>query len=156
MYLLYEAYGQRQVSTIYRTRQQYHVIMEVAPQYWQDPETLRDIFVSKAGGNATGTQTTNAVAGTVSGPPTVSSSSAGATAAAVAAERSAQPCSQLYRQYREGSSINRIGGKHECRAYDAAECRSPLLSRQYPACRQSPGSVRRHDNVFQPSNRHLP
>jgi multidrug efflux pump subunit AcrB len=45
---LYNAYGQRQVSTIYKTRQQYHVIMEVAPQYWQEPETLRDIFVSKA------------------------------------------------------------------------------------------------------------
>jgi multidrug efflux pump len=83
---VYDAYGQRQVSTIYKSRQQYHVIMEVAPQYWQDPETLRDIFVSKSGGNATGTQTTNAVAGTVRGPPTVSSSSAAATAAAIAAD----------------------------------------------------------------------
>jgi multidrug efflux pump len=83
---LYDAYGQRQVSTIYKTRQQYHVIMEVAPRYWQDPETLRDIFVSKAGGNATGTQTANAVAGTVSGPPTVSSSSVAAKAATVAAD----------------------------------------------------------------------
>jgi multidrug efflux pump len=83
---LYDAYGQRQVSTIYKTRQQYHVVMEVAPQYWEDPETLRDIFVSKAGGNAAGTQTTNAVAGTVSGPVTASSSSAALTAAAVAAD----------------------------------------------------------------------
>jgi multidrug efflux pump len=83
---LYDAYGQRQVSTIYKTRQQYHVVMEVAPQYWQDPETLRDIFVSKAGGNATGTQTTNAVAGTVSGAAPGSLSLAGATAAVVAAD----------------------------------------------------------------------
>jgi multidrug efflux pump len=81
---LYDAYGQRQVSTIYKTRQQYHVIMEVAPQYWQDPQTLSDIFVSKAGGGATGTQTTNAVAGTVSGPTTASSAST--TAAAIAAD----------------------------------------------------------------------
>ena len=34
---LYDAFGQRQVSTIYNARNQYHVIMEVAPQYWQSP-----------------------------------------------------------------------------------------------------------------------
>jgi multidrug efflux pump len=137
---LYDAYGQRQVSTIYKTRQQYHVIMEVAPQYWQDPETLRDIFVSKAGGNATGTQNTNAVAGTVSGPLAVPSSSAAATAAAVAADAV------------RNLALNSIGNTGK----GAAECRSPLLPGPYPACRQSPRSVRRHDHVFQPSNRRLP
>ncbi|MDE2064400.1 MAG: efflux RND transporter permease subunit, partial [Bradyrhizobium sp.] len=40
---LYDAFGQRQVSTIYVARNQYHVIMEVAPQYWQNPETLKDV-----------------------------------------------------------------------------------------------------------------
>ena len=38
---LYDAFGQRQVSTIYVARNQYHVVMEVAPQYWQNPETLK-------------------------------------------------------------------------------------------------------------------
>ena len=42
---LYDAFGQRQVSTIYSARNQYHVIMEVAPEYWQRPDTLRDIFI---------------------------------------------------------------------------------------------------------------
>jgi multidrug efflux pump len=65
---LYDAFGQRQVSTIYNPRNQYHVIMETAPKYWQNPETLKDVFVSTAGGTASGTQTTNAVAGTVFGP----------------------------------------------------------------------------------------
>jgi multidrug efflux pump len=65
---LYDAFGQRQVSTIYNPRNQYHVIMEVAPKYWQNSETLKDVFVSTAGGSASGTQTTNAVAGTVYGP----------------------------------------------------------------------------------------
>src|SRR3569833_3189106 len=62
---LYDAFGQRQVSTIYVARNQYNVIMEVAPPYWQNPETLKDVYVSTAGGSATGSQTTNAVAGTV-------------------------------------------------------------------------------------------
>ena len=39
---LYDAFGQRQVSTIYKALNQYHVVMEVAPQYWQSPETLKE------------------------------------------------------------------------------------------------------------------
>ncbi len=62
---LYDAFGQRQVSTIYVARNQYHVIMEVAPPYWQDPQTLKDIYVSTSGGSVTGSQATNAVPGTV-------------------------------------------------------------------------------------------
>lgn len=62
---LYDAFGQRQVSTIYVARNQYHVIMEVAPPYWQDPQTLKEVYVSTSGGSASGSQKTNAVAGTV-------------------------------------------------------------------------------------------
>ncbi|MGH6677467.1 MAG: efflux RND transporter permease subunit, partial [Bradyrhizobium sp.] len=62
---LYDAFGQRQVSTIYVSRNQYHVIMEVAPRYWQSPETLKDVYVSTSGRSVGGSQSTNAVAGTV-------------------------------------------------------------------------------------------
>jgi multidrug efflux pump len=65
---LYDAFGQRQVSTIYLARNQYHVIMEVAPPYWQNPQTLKEVYVSTSGGSASGSQTTNAVAGTVVSP----------------------------------------------------------------------------------------
>jgi multidrug efflux pump len=64
---LYDAFGQRQVSTIYNPLNQYHVIMEVAPQYWQSPDTLKQLFVSTSGGNVGGVASTNAVAGTVVG-----------------------------------------------------------------------------------------
>ncbi len=47
---LYDAFGQRQVSTIYTQRNQYHVVMEVEPRYWQRPETLRDIYVRSPAG----------------------------------------------------------------------------------------------------------
>jgi multidrug efflux pump len=62
---LYDAFGQRQVSTIYVARNQYHVIMEVAPRFWQNPEILKDVYVSTSGGSVGGSQATNAVAGTV-------------------------------------------------------------------------------------------
>jgi multidrug efflux pump len=62
---LYDAFGQRQVSTIYAPMNQYHVVMEVAPQYWQSPETLKELYVSTAGGSVSGTASTNATIGTV-------------------------------------------------------------------------------------------
>ncbi len=49
--VLYDAFGQRQVSTMYKSLNQYHVVMEVAPKYWQNPEILRQVYVqSPAGG----------------------------------------------------------------------------------------------------------
>ena len=62
---LYDAFGQRQVSTIFVARNQYHVIMEGAPKYWQNPQPLNDVYVSTLGGAVGGSQATNAVAGTV-------------------------------------------------------------------------------------------
>jgi multidrug efflux pump len=49
--VLNDAFGQRQASTIYNALNQYHVVMEVAPQFLQNPETLKDIYVqNKSGG----------------------------------------------------------------------------------------------------------
>jgi hydrophobe/amphiphile efflux-1 (HAE1) family protein len=45
---LYDAFGQRPVSTMYRALNQYHVVLEVQPQFWQTPEGLKSIYV-KAG-----------------------------------------------------------------------------------------------------------
>ncbi|MBP2292881.1 efflux RND transporter permease subunit [Azospirillum rugosum] len=60
---LYDAFGQRQVSTIYNPLNQYRVVMEVAPQYRENPEMLKDIFISTSGGSVSGTQATSAIAG---------------------------------------------------------------------------------------------
>ncbi|HXX82623.1 MAG TPA: multidrug efflux RND transporter permease subunit [Casimicrobiaceae bacterium] len=47
---LNDAFGQRQVSTIYAPLNQYHVVMEVAPEYWQSPAALDSVYVSTSGG----------------------------------------------------------------------------------------------------------
>jgi multidrug efflux pump len=86
---LYDAFGQRQVSTIYSALNQYHVVMEVAPRYWQSPETLKDIYVSTAGGNASGTETTNAVVGTVAATTTTTNAATAAAAIASSSSRNA-------------------------------------------------------------------
>jgi multidrug efflux pump len=49
--VLYDAFGQRQVSTMYTQLNQYHVVLEVAPQFWQNPEGLKYIYLKASGGN---------------------------------------------------------------------------------------------------------
>ncbi|MGV2287260.1 efflux RND transporter permease subunit [Trinickia sp. YCB016] len=87
---LYDAFGQRQVSTIYNPLNQYHVVMEVAPRYWQSPDMLKQIYISTAGGTPSGAQTTNAVAGTVTASKTSSTSSSSSSSAASVAADSAR------------------------------------------------------------------
>ena len=49
--VLYDAFGQRQVSTMYTSLNQYHVVLEVAPQYWQNPDGLKNIYIAAPGGS---------------------------------------------------------------------------------------------------------
>jgi multidrug efflux pump len=79
---LYNAFGQAEVSIIYTQLNQYYVVLEVAPQYWQTPEGLKDIYLRSAtastaltGGNNPGTGNTPLIA--------VASSQSGTTPLAV-------------------------------------------------------------------------
>ena len=47
---LYDAFGQRQVSITYTLLNQYHVVMEVEPRFWQRPDTLKSIYVPSSNG----------------------------------------------------------------------------------------------------------
>jgi len=76
---LYDAFGQRQVSTIYNDMNQYHVVMEVDPSFWQNPETLREVWVSTSGGALSGTQSSAAGVGSYSS----SASASGATSTSI-------------------------------------------------------------------------
>jgi multidrug efflux pump len=48
---LYDAFGQRQVSTLYTQLAQYHVVMEADPVFWQNPEGLRYTYVRASNGS---------------------------------------------------------------------------------------------------------
>ena len=50
--ILYDAFGQRQVSTMYSSLNQYHVVMEVDPHYWQSPAGLDAIYLHATNGTA--------------------------------------------------------------------------------------------------------
>jgi multidrug efflux pump len=80
-----DAFAQAQVSNIYNpySPQQYHVVMEVAPEFWQNPEVLKQLYVSTSGGAVSGTQASQAVAGTT---VLKSATSIASSSAAIAAD----------------------------------------------------------------------
>jgi multidrug efflux pump len=82
---LYDAFGQRAVSSIYNALNQYHVVMEAAPQYLTRPSILRRMWVSTSGAQASGSQTTQLSAGSVT--PATSLAVSPASVASVPAVR---------------------------------------------------------------------
>ncbi|MEI9995817.1 MAG: efflux RND transporter permease subunit [Rhizomicrobium sp.] len=108
---LYDAFGQRQVSTIYNELNQYHVVMEVAPEFWQSPETLKDIYVSKSGGSISGTQATGAVAGTTDLSTAAGSlTTASATGLTATASVAADVAADLVRNQQANALVNSARG----------------------------------------------
>jgi multidrug efflux pump len=121
--VLYDAFGQRTVSTIFNPLNQYFVVMEVAPEYWQYPQLLSGIYLSTAAGNANGTQQTQMQGGTVSGvtQPLAIAAAASATAATNALNSNAQANAQT------NSIANSKGGSSTGSADStAAETMVPL------------------------------
>jgi multidrug efflux pump len=61
--VLYDAFGQRQISTIYQTLNQYHVVLEVAPEYQQTPDALKSVYViTKSGATLSSSSSGNPLA----------------------------------------------------------------------------------------------
>jgi len=91
---LYDAFGQRQVATIYDELNQYHVIMEWAPRYTQSPNALADVYVvAKPPATLASVAATTAAATTTGGTATASgtTNSSGTVAAGGAASLSVNP-----------------------------------------------------------------
>jgi multidrug efflux pump len=81
---LYDAFGQRQVSTIYRAANQYHVVMELAPAYWGDPAALKAIYIPAGASPASASGNTSATTTTTKTAPTAPSGATTATPATAA------------------------------------------------------------------------
>jgi len=75
---LYDAFGQRQVSRIYKENNQYEVVMEAASPFTQDPTQLRNVYVS-TGGPAIATSTSSATATTAATSTTTIGAAASTT-----------------------------------------------------------------------------
>ena len=148
---LYDAFGQRQVSTIYNDLNQYHVVMEVAPQYWQNPETLEGHLRQHVGrlGRRHASDATRS--------PAPSAAMRGAGRAprqpraprTVAADAARNLAPNSIGNTGQGRRLDRRGGQHQRGNHGAAERGHPFRARQHAARRQPPGPVRRHHDLVQ-------
>jgi multidrug efflux pump len=114
---LYDAFGQRLVSTIYEGMNQYHVVMEVAPRFWESPQTLKDIYVSTSGGALSGTEASAAAPGafqggsgaSAAGTSSSGSASSGSSAASASGATSASSGSSAAQNFRLNQLTNSTG-----------------------------------------------
>ncbi|WP_284948239.1 efflux RND transporter permease subunit [Acidisoma cladoniae] len=79
---LYDAFGQRQVSTIYKDVNEYHVVMEINPLDLETPDSLKQVYVSTSGETASGSSSTNFVSGTATSNGRTSSNSTSSSSSA--------------------------------------------------------------------------
>jgi multidrug efflux pump len=77
---LYDGFGQRQVSTIFKATNQYHVIMEVDPRFSQDPTALKDVYISNGSPAVTSLTTGTGSSTSVTGAVSSSAATTGASA----------------------------------------------------------------------------
>jgi multidrug efflux pump len=134
---LYDAFGQRQVSTIYNDMNQYHVVMEVDPSFWQNPETLREVWVSTTGGALSGTQTTAAGAGSFSNGTTATTTSASSASASTVGTISSASATGTTGSTGNGAATGTVTGASAASAITTATSTSTLNSAATSAAAQN-------------------
>ena len=140
---LQDSFAQAQVSTIYKDKNQYHVIMEVAPEFWQSPETLKDIYVSTSGA-VSGTQATAATNVTAAATDHNERARQHDTSAAHrCGPGRAEPVAE--RHFRRQGQLYRLIRQHAGRDHGAAFGVFHLRAGHHPLGDQSPGSLCHHD-----------
>ena len=152
---LYDAFGQRQVSTIYSALNQYHVVMEVAPRYWQSPETLKDIYVSyrrrQCQRNRDDKRRGRNGRCDDKHEPEHGHGGCGRHRQQFFAQRG----DQCLGQHRQGQRLFGCGGEHQPGDDGPARRVHPLRARQHTARCEPPGAIRRDDDFVQSGTRQV-
>ncbi|MCP3720392.1 efflux RND transporter permease subunit [Paraburkholderia sp. CNPSo 3281] len=123
--VLYDAFGQRTVSTIYNAINQYFVVMEVAPQYWQFPQSFQDIWLSTAAGNASGAAQTQMPSSVISG---VTPFTAVTTATAASGNTNERNANAVANQQNNAIANSKGGSSSGSADSTAAETMVPLMA----------------------------
>ncbi|MCP3709690.1 efflux RND transporter permease subunit [Paraburkholderia sp. CNPSo 3274] len=123
--VLYDAFGQRTVSTIYNAINQYFVVMEVAPQYWQFPQSFQDIWLSTAAGNASGAAQTQMPSSVISG---VTPFTAVTTATAASGNTNERNANAVANQQNNAIANGKGGSSSGSADSTAAETMVPLMA----------------------------
>jgi len=128
---LYDAYGQRQVSTMFTQLNQYHVVLEVQPGYEKNPLNLRDLYIRTGMGGAsssTGLVSGGSAATQTFGPQAGSSSSLASASTASSALNSAIASSGVFGVAPQSSSAFANSGQVPLSAFTHLEMTSAPIT----------------------------
>ena len=154
---LYNAFGQRQVATIYSDLNQYHVIMEVAPRFTRSPESLKDIYIpaknnagnsnaSASSTTATSSAATPAAGSTIPVNPALRDPSSGQSLSTVASTMVPLSAIARFSQGPTAASISHEDGELSTTvSYNLAEGRT--ISDAESAVRQAEATIGLPNNV---------
>ncbi len=123
---LYDAYGQRQISTIFTQLNQYHVVLEVQPQFRTEPEGLESLFIRTAVG-ATNSPTVvsgGSAATQAFGPSSVSAAALNAAATSTPGAASSIASSTVFGVAPSSAAVFQSGGQVPLSAFTQVETRS--------------------------------
>ena len=116
---LYDAYGQRQVSTMFTQLNQYHVVLELMPGFQKSPLDLRDLYIrTGAPASATSTNTGLVAGGTSStGISQGPANSAGSAASSIVTGSGASPAGAVFYKAAPAAAVYASGGQVPLRAF---------------------------------------
>ncbi|MBV8818129.1 MAG: efflux RND transporter permease subunit, partial [Acidobacteriaceae bacterium] len=122
---LYDAYGQRQVSTIFTQLNQYHVVLEVKPNFQDNPLDLRSLFIRTGmSGSAGGLVSGGSSATQVFGPSSASAAALNQNAAASTGSAASNAASTVFSPTPSSSSVYQNGGQVPLDAFTHVEMRT--------------------------------
>jgi multidrug efflux pump len=122
---LYDAYGQRQVSTIFTQLNQYHVVLEVAPAFKDNPSDLRDLYIRTGmGGSGGGLVSGGSSAAQAFGPQRGAGASVASASTSSGGLNAAIPSSTAFAQSAASSSVFPNGGQVPLSTFSHAEMTS--------------------------------
>ena len=147
---LYNAFGQRQVSTIYTDRNQYRVIMELAPRFIRSPEALKDIYVpartTAATAAATSTSTAASAAGGTAANPGLRDQATGQVLSNTATTMVPLSAIAKFTESAKAASVSHQDGELSTTvSYNLAE--GSTLADGQAAVRQAEAEIRMPNNV---------
>ncbi len=131
---IYDAFGQRQVSIIFSSINQYHVVMEIDPRYTQSPAMLDQIYVSTAGGAPNAVALSNLPGGAVTQKPPAGASASRRRRLGESRFRP-QRHDQCAGRLGQKLGLRRRGGQHDQGDDDSAVARSPYTGAAIPRWR---------------------
>jgi multidrug efflux pump len=123
---LYDAYGQRQVSTIFTQLNQYHVVLEVKPEFQRNPLELRDLFIRTGMNSAGGAGLVSGGSGGTQafGPSSASAAALNQNTASSSAANTTLPSSSVFSATVPSNLVYPNGGQIPLAAFTHAETRT--------------------------------